>query len=268
MSEENITIIVNKKEITLPIKTIWYVLMSGNIAHIHVSDGNIYSSRMTMGELEALLGDDFIKVKRGCLVSVMAIHNITHRINLSNGETLGYVAQKKKEIQLKFQEKQERIIRSFNDENIPHSPEEYCDCYRVFDTMPIAFTDIEMVFDNSFRAVDWIFRYGNPALAKLENLPLEQIVGKSFSEIFPNMDVKWLQSYERATLYGETLKIVDYSPEINAYLDVTCFPTFRGHCGCILLDISSFKAFRQASSSERAMNAFFNQLLDGHRRLF
>ena len=30
--------------------------------------------------------------------------------------------------------------------------------------------------------------------------------------LFSNMDSKWLRSYERAALYGETLKIIDYSP--------------------------------------------------------
>ena len=41
--------------------------------------------------------------------------------------------------------------------------------------MPFAFTDIEMVFNEDRHAVDWIFRYGNEALAELEKLPLEQL---------------------------------------------------------------------------------------------
>ena len=41
------------------------------------------------------------------------------------------------------------------------------------------------------------------------------------------MDSKWLQSYERATLYGETLEIMDYSPEIDTNLKIICFPTFQ-----------------------------------------
>lgn len=52
-------------------------------------------------------------------------------------------------------------------------------------------------------------------LAVLEKLPLNKMIGKSFSSLFSNMDTKWLRGYERATLYGETLEIVDYSPEID-----------------------------------------------------
>ena len=54
--------------------------------------------------------------------------------------------------------------------------------------MPIAFTDIEMIFDEERQAVDWIFRYGNEALAKIEGVSLEKMIGKTFRSIFPNMD--------------------------------------------------------------------------------
>ena len=67
-------------------------------------------------------------------------------------------------------------------------------------------------------AVDWIFRYGNEALARLEKTPLEQLIDHSFGSIFPNMDAKWLRVYKRTALYGETLEIADYSPEIDTCL--------------------------------------------------
>ena len=83
-----------------------------------------------------------------------------------------------------------------------------------------------MIFNEEHHAVDWVFRYGNPALAELEKKPLEQLLDHSFGSLFSNMDSKWLRAYERATLYGETLEIIDYSPEIDTYLKVICFPTF------------------------------------------
>ena len=119
--------------------------------------------------------------------------------------------------------------------------------------MPFAFTDIEMVFDEERRAVDWIFRYANPALAKLEKLPLESLIDHSFGSLFANMDAKWLRSYERAVLYGEMLEIFYYSPEVDTYLKVTCFPTFAGHCGCILFNVQDFAAAHTLTDSEKAM---------------
>ncbi|MGN1306407.1 MAG: LytTR family DNA-binding domain-containing protein [Faecousia sp.] len=258
-----ITIISNKQEVVLNTSQILYVQMKGNYAFIHISRELVYQTRSTLTELEEILGDNFIKVKRGCLVSALAIHSVTDKINLCNGESLDYVVRNKKEILAKLWEKQQDMIRSFNADRLPTTAEQYHAHYRLFDTISFAFADIEMVFDSECHAIDWVFRYGNPALAQLEKLPLEKLIGNSFGSLFPNMDAKWLRSYERATLFGETLQIIDYSPEIDTYLEVICFPTFKGHCGCILFDISQIKSFRKTTDTERALAIYFEKLANG-----
>ena len=121
-----------------------------------------------------------------------------------------------------------------------------------------------MIFNEDNHAVDWIFRYGNPALAKLEKMPLEKLIGNSFGSLFDNMDPKWLYSYERAVLCGETLEIFDYSPEIDTHLKVICFPTFKGHCGCILFDISEINFTKSSSDSETSLKLYLGNTDDEH----
>ena len=259
---KHITIISNGRKIVISISTILYILMVNKTAEIHVSGDKIYETRMTLSQLEEKLGDGFIKVNRGCIVSAMAIHDITDNINLNNGESLIYTIRKKNQIIEQFRSKQKSIISSFRRDGIPITEEEYRKHYSSFDNMPFAFTDIEMIFNDESRAVDWIFRYGNPALAKLEKLPLERLIGSSFGSLFSNMDSKWLHSYERATLYGEMLEIIDYSPDIDTYLKVICFPTFKGHCGCILFDISEIEFTKNSSDAEKALMLYFGKLPD------
>lgn len=259
---KHITIISNGRKIVISISTILYILMVNKTAEIHVSGDKIYETRMTLSQLEEKLGDGFIKVNRGCIVSAMAIHDITDNINLNNGESLIYTIRKKNQIIEQFRSKQKSIISSFRRDGIPITEEEYRKHYSSFDNMPFAFTDIEMIFNEESHAVDWIFRYGNPALAKLEKLPLERLIGSSFGSLFSNMDSKWLHSYERATLYGEMLEIIDYSPEIDTYLKVICFPTFKGHCGCILFDISEIEFTKNSSDAEKALMLYFGKLPD------
>lgn len=258
--EKYITVISKGKKTVLGISTILYVLMINKIAEIHISGGKIYQTRMTLAELEEKLGDGFIKVHRGCLVSAMAIHDISDNINLNNGESLIYTIRKKNQIIDQFRSKQKSIISSFRKDGIPTTEDEYRKHYSSFENLPFAFTDIEMIFNEGSHAVDWIFRYGNPALAKLEKLPLKRLIGSSFGSLFSNMDSKWLRSYERATLYGEMLEIIDYSPEIDTYLKVICFPTFKGHCGCILFDISEIKFTKNSNDAEKALMLYFGKL--------
>lgn len=255
-----ITIISNRKKIVLGISTILYVLAAGKDTEIHIFGGRIYRTRMTLKALEEKLGEGFIKIHRGCMVSAMAIHDITDSVNLSNGESLEYTIRKKNQIIEQLHTNQKRIISSFVRTDVPTTEEEYHRYYSSFDHLPFAFTDIEMIFNEERHAVDWIFRYGNSALAKLEKIPLEQLIGSSFGSLFSNMDSRWLLSYERAALYGEILEIIDYSPEIDTYLKVICFPTFKGHCGCILFNVSDIKFTSSSSDSERALMLYFGKL--------
>lgn len=260
-----ITVISNRKKIVLGVSTVLYVIAAEKNLEIHVSGGKIYETRMTLTELEKSLGDDFIKVHRGCIVSAMAVHDITDRINLSNGESLEFTKRKKNEIISQLHTKQRNVISSFSGEGIPTTEEAYREHYSSFDDMPFAFTDIEMVFNEEKHAVDWIFRYGNAALARLEKMPLERLIGSSFGSLFVNMNSKWLRSYERAALYGEILEMIDYSPEIDTYLKVICFPTFKGHCGCLLFDISQIKFTKNSSDADKALALFLgnSQKIDG-----
>ena len=258
--EKYITIISNRRKLVIGVSTILYVLKAQKNTEIHVSGGKVYETRVPLRELEEKFGDGFIKVHRGCLVSVRAIHDITDSINLSNGESLIYTLRKKREIIDQFHAKQKSVINEFARDGIPKTEREYHNYYRSFDDLPFAFTDIEMIFNEHSHAVDWIFRYGNLALAKLEKVPLERLVGSSFGSLFSNMDSKWLRSYERATLYGETLEVIDYSPEIDTYLKVICFPTFKGHCGCILFNISEIEFMKNSGDAEKALMLYFGKL--------
>ena len=264
MPESNhITIRSDNRDVVLNISTILYVLMKKNYAEIHTFSGRRYMTRATLNELEQALGDSFLKVSRGCLVSVMAIHDITNVIALTNGESLSYPVRNRNEIAARFQVKQKLIISRFSEGNIP-SEEAYHAHFQCFDELPVAFADIEMVFNDERRAVDWIFRYGNQALALLEKVPLEKLIGRAFSSLFPDMDDKWLRAYEQAALYGATLEVVDYSPEIDTYLRILCFPTFRGHCGCILSDVSQINYLRTSSDSPEALMHYFGKLLESN----
>ena len=262
MEDKTISFIAGRKRYTIPTDDILYILMKKQDAYVHLSNGNILKTRMTFAEFQEELGDDFIRIHRGGLVAAKAIHSVNRLITLSNGESLEYSTQHREDIMRKFREKQRIIIDAILDNDNPTENEEYHKHYQCFDTMPIAFTDIEMVFDEESQAMDWIFRYGNEALAKLEECPLEVMIGNTFGSIFPNMDKKWLRSYERTVLYGETIELIDYSPEVDKYLRIICFPTFKGHCGCMLFDISETRITSEKSMSEKAILMYLRKIME------
>ena len=262
MTDKTISFISDRKHYIIPINDILYVLMKKQDAYVHMSDGSVLKTRMTFAEFQDELGDDFIRIHRGGLVAAKAIHSVNSLITLSNGDSLEYSAQHREEIMEKFRRKQRVIIDELLDNDNPTDNEEYHKHYQCFDAIPIAFTDIEMILDEESQAVDWIFRYGNEALASIEGVPLDELIGNTFHSIFPNMDRKWLRSYEQAVLYGETLELIDYSPEIGKYLRIICFPTFKGHCGCFLFDISETRISGEITVAEKAVVMYLRKMLE------
>ena len=236
MKPNSISIISNRRRISLSPEDILYVQLEGRQSVIHISGGKTYRTYTTIDDLEQMLGSGFIRADRATLVSAKGVHAIGKKIELISGETLSFTRRRKRELKEQLRAGRRQIVQELVGSDAPAMREEYQRHYASYDSAPFAFTDIEMVFNEERAAVDWIFRYGNEALATLEKKPLEQLIDHSFGSIFPNMDAKWLRVYERTALFGETLEIIDYSPEIDTELRIICFPTFKGHCGCILFD--------------------------------
>ncbi len=108
----------------------------------------------------------------------------------------------------------------------------------VFDQSDLAFCIIRLELDQEGNPFDWTFAYANGALAKIDGLPYEGLVGKRFYDVFPKGDRKWLSYYYRAAFEGETLSFERICEEIGMYQHVSCWPTgHRGYCACILRDI-------------------------------
>ena len=236
MKSNSISIISNRRRISLSPEDILYVQLVNRQSVIHVSGGKTYETYTTIDDLEQMLGSGFLRADRATLVSAKGIHTIGKKIELINGELLSFTRRRKRELKEQLRAGRRQIVQELAGSDAPTTREEYQRHYASYDNAPFAFTDIEMVFNEERAAVDWIFRYGNEALATLEKTPLEQLIDHTFGSIFPNMDAKWLRVYERTALYGEMLEIVDFSPEIDTALRIICFPTFKGHCGCILFD--------------------------------
>ncbi|MDO4489020.1 MAG: PAS domain-containing protein [Eubacteriales bacterium] len=107
--------------------------------------------------------------------------------------------------------------------------------YAAFDELPLAFCVIELVFDGRGRGMDFIFRYCNKEMEILEGKSIEEMLNKSFYEVFENGDRKWLVTYADVALNGAKRTIESYSPEIGAHLRIICYQPKPNFCACLLI---------------------------------
>ena len=105
MQQEFITVTFNRTKIAIRCADILYVIMSDDYCTIHIFDGSVYRCRMTLKELKRQLNEEFMEIKRGCMIAVSAISDIGDKILLSNGEEICYTKRKKKGSQRRAAEK-------------------------------------------------------------------------------------------------------------------------------------------------------------------
>ena len=113
------------------------------------------------------------------------------------------------------------------------------DTIRQMDNCPLAFCIIRLKLDEQARPIDWSFEYANDAIAILEGVSKETLLTKSFYEIFPNGDKKWLRHYYESAYNNAVLSIEDISIEVDKWLHIHCFPVEdEGCCACLIENVT------------------------------
>ena len=122
-----------------------------------------------------------------------------------------------------------------NAREITSHPLSFLEKCSILSDMPVAYCVIELVFDENGHGVDFVFRYCNKHMEAVEGIPVEEMLNRSFYEVFKNGDRKWLISYADVALNGVQRTLYDYSPEINRNLTIYCYQPEPGYCACVLV---------------------------------
>lgn len=178
--------------------------------------------------------DEFLSIAKGVLVHRSRIVHIGDDgvYTMSDGKSFQgrqrYLSEHRKlrqELKLDVPSRQQDFVPSLG----------FVEKCSLLDDMPIAYCVIELVFNEDGHGVDFIFRYCNKYMAVVEGIPLEEMLNRSFYEVFKNGDKKWLVSYADVALNGTKRTLHDYSPEIGKSLTIHCYQPEPGFCACVLI---------------------------------
>ena len=86
---------VKRKMMEINADTVFYVIMSGKYAHIHIAGGKVHVARITLAELEEQLGSTkLFRCSKAMILNISKIRSVSPSINgrfeakLTNGETV------------------------------------------------------------------------------------------------------------------------------------------------------------------------------------
>ena len=114
------------------------------------------------------------------------------------------------------------------------SPETIHSSFSILDNMPLGVCVIEYIPDEYGFGAEFIIRYCNQQLSQFDWTPKENIIGRSFTEVFSGSSPKWLIACADVALNGTKRYLQGYSPEHKHHVKIYCYQPLPGFCACIL----------------------------------
>ena len=236
------------KKHNVEVKNIMYFTHKNDFSHIYLNDGREVRTKIPLKYfLEFLPQGDFHSIAKGIIVAEKFITKIEDNgiYTMSDGTQFQgrknqlashkrlrkSMEQKAKDAELAKEEMKKE--QEQNDRNSAIALFEKCS---VMEEATLAFCIIEVVFVEGGHGIDFIFRYCNKEMAVLEGIPIENMINKSFYEVFPDGDRKWIVPYADVALNGAKCVLHEYSPEVNKNLTIHCFQPIYRFCACILME--------------------------------
>ncbi len=108
----------------------------------------------------------------------------------------------------------------------------------LFERMNEGFGLHEIVCDDEGRPCDFRFLDVNPAFEQLTGLKRENIVGRLISEILPNVEPYWVQTFGQVVLTGEPAHLEQYSAPLQRYYDAYAYRPAPGQFAVVFMDVT------------------------------
>lgn len=214
---------------------IMYIIREGRNSCINLADTRIITTYLPIKAFTDYFNSDlFISINKGITLNASFISSIENGVyKMSNGvEFKGRTrspAQQKHNIE-KITQKA-ALTKNISDK--------IHELFSIMDNSPIAFAVIEVTFDDEGHGMDFIFRYCNKAMLELEDLSAEEILNKSFYEVFKDSNKKWMVSYADVALNGSKKIISYYLKKSNRKVLAYCYQPYERFCACSLIEVES-----------------------------
>lgn len=95
---------------------------------------------------------------------------------------------------------------------------------KLIQEMPLGFNLREMIFDEDGKGINYKFLSINDRYETMTGLKRKDIIGKYVTEILPDIEESWFESYAKVVKEQKTVIIEDYSRALDKYYRVVTYP--------------------------------------------
>lgn len=115
----------------------------------------------------------------------------------------------------------------------------------VYDNSPIAFSLLEIIYDNNGKPVDFILKYLNKARANIENQSIDETFTYNFHDCLQQDHKEWLEIFAEVAITGKNVFIKKYIKDLDKHLSFNCYQAAYGYCAYLLFDVTQEEKVNQ-----------------------
>ncbi|MCK9216974.1 MAG: sensor domain-containing diguanylate cyclase [Firmicutes bacterium] len=92
-----------------------------------------------------------------------------------------------------------------------------------FNSMNEGFAVHKIICDYLGKPIDYIYLEVNDAFVEITNLKKEKIIDKKVTELYPDIDNKWIETYGKVALTGERIQFESYFASLDKHFRISVF---------------------------------------------
>lgn len=223
-----------KKHSFLP-EDIKYIIREDGKTAIHLIDDRVILTYITVKELKAALSpEDFLYPNKGIVAATSQIVNVRDgAYEMVDGRVFKY------RVHNSIYHDNRLLMLGRRMEQVQAVANTLVPGQSAFDLsainkLPLAFCVIELIFDEFGRGVDFILRYCNGKMAEIEGHTIEEMKDRSLTELFCNIDKKWLVIYADVAVNDTVRTIEEHHALLDKDVRVYCYQPIEGFCACVM----------------------------------
>lgn len=130
----------------------------------------------------------------------------------------------------------------------------------LFENMQDAFALHKIILDEEGKPVDYEFLEVNSIFSQRLGMVAEDIVNKRVSDLFPETEQYWIDTFGKVALTGDPLVFTNYSGELDKYYETRVYSPQHGYFAALFTDVTTNRRYEKAlqESEER-----FREFVEG-----
>ena len=137
----------------------------------------------------------------------------------------------------------------------------------LFYRMGQGYCELELLRDETGRAVDQRYIAFNPAFERLFGIPVAFATGRTASEVFPGLEPWWHEAFDRIARDGQPERIEHVVASLGRAFEVYVYPVGRDHLTVLYEDVTQRRRADDALRQSEERQGFLLKLSDALRAL-